>query len=143
VLTRPDPHSLLIERLRETLRAGAHVRLAVLFGSAASGNLRAESDIDIAILEGESALRESDELALERELALAGRKEVHLVRLEGASTLLKWQVATKGVPLVEASPGEFARFRARAAAEYIEFAPALAHHGETFRRRLIAQGGGR
>ena len=45
----------------------------------------------------------------------------------------------RGVLLVEKSPQEFARFRARAASEYIEYAPALAYYGEVFRRRLIEQ----
>jgi hypothetical protein len=53
--------------------------------------------------------------------------------------VLKWQIATGGVLLVEKSPYEFARFRARAASEYIEYAPALAYYGEVFRRRLIEQ----
>jgi len=75
-----------------------------------------------------------------RRLALAAGAEIDLVDLAAASTLLKWQVATTGVPLVEAPPGEFARFRARAAAEYIDFAPALHHHGEIFRQRLTEQG---
>ena len=62
------------------------------------------------------------------------------VRIESASTLLRWQVAKTGVPLIEGSHGEFARFRARAASDYIDFSAAFAHHGETFRRRLIEQG---
>jgi hypothetical protein len=81
------------------------------------------------------------EAALRARLTRAGRADVDLVRLdESGSTLLRWQIATTGVPLFEAQRGAFARFRAEAAAEYIDFAPALAHHGEIFRRRLIAQG---
>jgi predicted nucleotidyltransferase len=126
-----------VARLEEALRRGPPVRLAVLFGSAAAGASRQDSDLDVAILPPDTGLDEPQERALGHALALAGRADVDLVRLERASTLLKWQVATTGVPLAEARPGEFARFRARAAAEYIDFAPALAYHGEIFRRRLI------
>jgi hypothetical protein len=52
---------------------------------------------------------------------------------------LRWQVAKDGIALAEATPGEFARFRARAASEYIDYAPAAAHYGEIFRRRLVEQ----
>ena len=45
----------------------------------------------------------------------------------------------RGPLILEGTPGAFARFQARAASEYIEFAPAFAYHGETFRRRLIEQ----
>ena len=131
----------MVARLQAALRTGPPVRLAVLFGSAACARNRPESDVDVAILAPESGFDESGEVTLHRELALAARKNLDLVRLERASTLLRWQIAIKGVVLVEASPGEFARFRARAASEYIEYAPALAYHGEIFRRRLVEQGG--
>ena len=130
----------LVERLQTALRKGPPVRVAVLFGSTVRGQIRPDSDVDIAILPAGAGLDDEDELALARELTLAARAEVDLVRLDTASTLLKWQVATTGVPLTEISPGEFVKFRARAASEYIEFAPALAYHGEIFRRRLVEQG---
>jgi hypothetical protein len=103
--------------------------------------MRRGSDLDIAILPGESGVDSAQEAEIASRLALAGGADVDLIRLDGAvSTLLRWHIATGGVPLVEAQPGEFARFRAGAAAEYIEFAPALAHHAEIFRRRLAGQG---
>jgi predicted nucleotidyltransferase len=129
----------LIARLQSALRDGPPLRLAVLFGSAAAGRRRPDSDVDVAIQAPASGVTSASERALARALALAAGAEVDLVHLENASTLLKWLIATTGVPLSEASPGEFARFRARAAAEYIDYAPAAAYHGEIFRRRLIEQ----
>jgi hypothetical protein len=81
-----------------------------------------------------------DDLSLQTALTLAAGREVDLIRLDRASTLLKWQVAKSAVPLFEATPGESARFRARAAGEYADFSPTYAQHAETFRRRLIKQG---
>ena len=115
------------------------VRLAILFGSAVSGRTRPDSDVDVAILTGRLEPDDSFEVTLGRDLTLAARTEVDLIRLEHASTVLKWQIATGGVLLVEKSPQEFARFRARSASEYIEYAPALAYYGEVFRRRLFEQ----
>ena len=134
----------LVERLRGAFGTEPPVQLAVLFGSAAGGTRRPDSDIDVAILPVPPGLEPIEEAALCHRLARAGRADVDLIRLDTSrSTLLRWQIATTGVPLVEAQRGAFARFRAEAAAEYIDFAPALAHHGEIFRRRLIAQGGRR
>lgn len=130
----------LVARLRAALGARPRLLLAVLFGSASSGRDRADSDIDVAILAGPGGLDDPSELSLSRALALAGRANVDLIRIERASTLLRWQIATTGVLLVEGSPGTFARFRAQAASDYIDFGPALAHYGEIFRRRLIRQG---
>jgi predicted nucleotidyltransferase len=140
MLEKRDADPALVSRLQQALSSSPLVRLAVLFGSAAHGMNRAESDVDVAILATEADFDDSTEAALSRRLALAARAEVDLIRIEGASTLLRWQIATKGVVLFEQLPGEFARFRARAASEYIDFAPALAYHGEIFRRRLIEQG---
>lgn len=137
----PDPE--LVERLRAALGGGPPVRLAVLFGSAASGRQRPDSDVDVAVLAPIAGLDESLERSLHRALTRGARSDVDLVRIERASTLLTWQIALRGVLLAEASPGEFARFRARAASDYIDYAPSLAHHGEIFRRRLIEERGRR
>jgi predicted nucleotidyltransferase len=93
-----------LSRLRAALRTGPPLRLAVLFGSAARGQRRPESDIDVAVLAGEAGLDEAQELVLARALVLAAGTEVDLVRLEQASTLLKWQIATKGTPLSRPPP---------------------------------------
>jgi predicted nucleotidyltransferase len=129
----------LATRLKQVLQEGWPLRLAVLFGSTASDRQREESDVDIAILPLDAAW----EAAVERDLYVAlvrtARAHVDLVDIERAPTLLLWEIATTGQALLERRPGEFARFRARAAAEYIDFAPAFAHYGEIFRRRLIEQ----
>ncbi len=135
----PAADSALLERLRTALSGVPGIRLAVLFGSAASGRLRGDSDVDIAILAAEAGRDEPDEPTLFRALSHATKSDIDVVSLDTASTLLKWQVATKGIPLVQARRGEFGRFQARAASEYLDYAPALAHYGEIFRRRL-AQG---
>jgi len=139
--TQAVPHDRadLVERLREALAVGAPLSLAVLFGSAAEGRTRADSDVDVAI-QPVRPLTDSERQSLTSALARAALVDVDLVELDSASTLLLWQIATRGIPLLERAPGEFARFRARAAGEYIDFAPALAHHGEIFRRRLVEQG---
>jgi len=130
----------LVTRLQAVLHEGPPLGLAILFGSASAGLTRRDSDVDIAILSSARMLDDATERSLNRQLALAARAEVDLVRIEHASTLLKWRIATTGMPLLEASPGEFARFRARAASEYIDYAPLFARHAEVFRRRLIEQG---
>jgi predicted nucleotidyltransferase len=109
--------------LQVALHQSPPLRLAVLFGSAAIGDTRPDSDVDVAILASGDDLDDARERTLANDLTRAARCEVDLVRIERASTVLRWQIATKGVALIEAAPGEFARFRARAAAEYLDFEP--------------------
>jgi uncharacterized protein len=132
-----DPE--LIAKLRDVFSAGPPLRLAVLFGSAALGRRRPDSDLDVAILTGDplDIGRARDLIA---DLARAADADVDLVSIDEAPTLLKWRIAVHGVPIAEAPSGEFVRFQARAASEYLDFAPALAHHGEIFRRRLVEEG---
>ena len=129
----------MIARLRTVFDGVAGIRLAVLFGSEASGRARPDSDVDIAVLGAAQEFDDSAEGRLTQSLSLATRRNVDLIRLERASTMLKWQIANKGVPLIERTVGEFARFQAGAASEYLEFAPAFSHHGEIFRLKLIEQ----
>ena len=128
-------HADIRDRLGSIL-ARAPLRLAVLFGSAATGRQRPDSDLDVAILPITHGA-EIDDLSLQSALTLGAGREVDLLRIDHASTLLKWQIAKSAVCLLEAAPGEFARFRARAAAEYADFAPTFERHAEHFRRRLI------
>ena len=81
------------------LLAGAGVELAVLFGSAASGRLRPDSDIDIGILCSVGwELDLAGELALGAELERVFGREVDLVRLDVGSTLLRFDPSCSAAP---------------------------------------------
>ncbi len=108
-----------IHRLRRALASVARsekLRLAVLFGSAARGERRAE-DLDIA-LRGEGPL---DLIALTNRITISlGRQDVDLVDLRSADPVLLLKVAEEGVPLYEAEPGTFARFHSLAARRFFD-----------------------
>jgi uncharacterized protein len=107
------------------LLSQAGVEVAILFGSAASGRLRPDSDIDIGILPGpDRAVDFASELTLATELEQALGREVDLVRLDEASTLLRFE-ASQGRCLLEARPGAFADFVARALLEHEDLRPIL------------------
>lgn len=72
----------LFERLRGVLGQGPPLDLAVLFGSAAAGTSRPDSDLDVAVLPATGGLDASEEATLCRRLALAGGADVDLIRLE-------------------------------------------------------------
>lgn len=127
---------MLMARLRRVLEEGPALRLAVLFGSAARGALRADSDVDVAIVPVDPELALSDELALQARLSKAAERDVDLVRLDRASSLLRWRVAREGVGLWADPPFELPRFRARAAIEHADMLPQLQRAQELVRRRL-------
>lgn len=84
-------------------RAG--IDLIVLFGSAARGRLRAESDVDIAVRfkGGRPGFDAECRVAGELHAGLNAARELDLVPLHNASPLLLIHVAAEGIPLYEAS----------------------------------------
>jgi predicted nucleotidyltransferase len=129
-----------MDDLVAALTAGPPLELAMLFGSAAAGRMHAGSDVDIAIIPRQRDLPLADELSLQTELARVCGRDVDLVRLDLASTFVRWQVGRGGRPLVEAHPFAAKRFVAEAAAEYLDFAPAFERAMERFRARLALTG---
>lgn len=103
----PGEESYLRERfavlraLRSALRTERNVRLAVLFGSAARGDERAASDIDMLVAQHDESPRAQAALGLR--LRRAVERNVHVVSLsqaEGAPSLLV-DVLTDGRVLVD------------------------------------------
>ena len=93
--------------LERMLRDEPDLRLAILYGSAASGRLRADSDVDLAVLYRSPMTAEARRMMSERlERALHRRVDlVDLAVLHG--TILK-QVLCRGCVLVKRSPEDLA-----------------------------------
>jgi predicted nucleotidyltransferase len=126
-------------RIERVLRAGPPLRLAVLFGSIAQDTARATSDVDIAILPTEIGLTLAEEGRLATELEHALRRSVDLVRIDHASGLLQWQIASTGKLLLSHPASEWTRFQARVASEHADIAPAMERYARLFLQRIARQ----
>jgi uncharacterized protein len=132
------------ELIRATIADGPPLRLAIVFGSFAKGTARPESDIDIGILPVNADISLSDELDLQARLTRALGREVDLVRLDTADTVLRWEAAKVGVVVYANPPYERPRFLGRAASEHADFAEAVKPAMELYLKRIRerAAGGG-
>lgn len=130
----------LDERILAALRAGPPLRLAILFGSRASGRVHAESDVDVAIVPVDPELALSAELALQDAIARAANLDVDLVRADRADTVVRREIA-RGRPLLEERPGTFARFAADAMLEYLDMEPLLIESRRRYLRRIARNRG--
>ena len=126
----------LCAAIRHVLAAGPPVRLAILFGSHARGTVRPDSDVDVAIVPRDTDMPLAAELDLQARLERACRASVHLVRIDSASTTLRWEVARDGIAIIADPPQMRSRFLASAALEHAELMTALAHGAERFRLRV-------
>lgn len=125
-----------LAKVCDALARGPHLRLAVLFGSQATGEARGGSDADIGIVPVDPDLPLADELALASALSEITGVEIDLVRLDDPPPLLGREVARDGVCLFEADPGAFAAWRAEAMSRWIDFDEIIAPHRALLLARL-------
>jgi len=107
------PLDAALARLRETV---PDLVAVYLFGSAA-GAMTAESDVDLAVL----AARPLDSVArfdLQEGLALELRRDVDLVDLCAASTVMRAQVVSTGRVVLDLDPTARAFFEAHTLSAY-------------------------
>ena len=99
----PSLVSELCARAGEILRSEQDLTLAIVYGSVATGNVRADSDVDLGVLFGQPmTARQKMDLAGRLEQALL--RTVDLVDLGAASGTLLRQILCKGRVLVQRRP---------------------------------------
>lgn len=112
----------MLDELRRALEAEADVVYALIFGSAARGPLRPDSDVDVAIELRAGAGRDVAALgALVSRLESAARRPVDLVLLDEAPAPLAYRVFRDGRLLFERDHAALRARKARAVIEYLDF----------------------
>jgi uncharacterized protein len=108
-----------LDGVRRILEVRPHLRLAYVFGSVGRGQGRPRSDLDIAVLFGESPPPGTiDRLIVDLEAALG--RTVDLVVLDTAPPLLVHEVISTGKLLLCRDEDERVGFEARAVARYLD-----------------------
>jgi predicted nucleotidyltransferase len=136
----------LVQLLSATLQSsprGVGLHVVLLFGSAARGELRADSDLDVGILPVDPNQPLAAELALQSDLERATKRRVDLVRLDRADLLVRWEAARTGMLVFEDGAGRAAHFRAETALEHADMAPLIEAGAERWRRAVAARAGAR
>jgi hypothetical protein len=110
-----------LEAIRRVLESRGDVRLAYVFGSAARGEARPSSDVDVAAL-FETSPEAGDLDSLATELQTAAGRRVDLVVLNTAPPLLAREIVKTGRRLTCRSEGERVAFETRAIARYMDTA---------------------
>lgn len=114
-----DIPDAVIKPLREESRFAA----AILFGSAARGALRPESDIDLAYLATDDRAARSIAAELMEWIGMLGEKalrDVHLIELSSAPLPLRRVVFDRGRTLFDRSGGRLRDLHRSTAVEYVD-----------------------
>jgi predicted nucleotidyltransferase len=125
---------LVVEKLKHVLQQTPEVRLAVLFGSMSRRTARPGSDVDVAILLKSDSDPDGTRLNVELERELA--RSVHLVRLDTAPPLLRFEIARDGLLLIERETHAWSEFRAHAMIDWWDWAPTARMMHDTMAARL-------
>lgn len=131
----------LTSRLKGVLDQRPDVIVAYLFGSAARGELRPSSDIDVAVLMAEAEAQRSERLTLQSiqpglqaDLQEAARRSVDLVVLNHASPDLVHRVLRDSVLLIERDRSARIRFEVQSRNDYFDVLPFLIRYREAVLR---------
>jgi uncharacterized protein len=112
----------LVEAVQTYLAEHAPVIAAVIFGSAAGGPLRPDSDVDLALLFAAEQVPGEDEiLEMRADLEQLLRRDVDLIVLNQASPILAFQAARHGTLLFCRDRRAYERFLVRLITEYADF----------------------
>jgi predicted nucleotidyltransferase len=123
-----DEATKLVERMRPLLSGYRQIAAAWLFGSAARGELRPDSDIDVGILLRDPQATAADEYLLLAELTarlevIAAPRPVDVVLLEHQGPVFAHEALIDGLLIVEPDPARRATFEATAVMRGIDFRP--------------------
>lgn len=128
------------QRSVEQVLAAAGVRFAYLFGSRASGQPRAESDADVAIM-GDGRLDLLARARLAAGLAEAlDAPDVDLVVLDEAGLELRGRVVQEGRLIYSRDEPARVAFEVRTRSEYIDYLPTLRALERCYLARIAAHG---
>lgn len=129
------------ERLTEIARQFG-LDLIVLFGSHAKGRARLGSDVDLAVRAFKRPWGDWQwEFAVEAALAKTVKTEsgeVEVAFLNGAPSLLMFEVACSGQVLYEQTQGVFSDFKSYAARRYYDDEPRFRRQADYVRKALSA-----
>ncbi len=126
------PHVSPTERaIVRCLSHRREIQAAYVFGSGATGRVRADSDLDIAVLIDRRAVSDSLDYRLKLMADLGSalrRSDIDLVILNDASPLLVHRILSRGKLVFERSASARVRFQVRAAGRYLDLVPMFETH---------------
>ena len=113
-----------MEAINDILAADPRIAFALLFGSAARGTTRSDSDIDIAVgLEAGASLDHRALGGLVSRLEAATGREVDLVVVGEAPSPLAYRIFRDGILVFERNHASLVDAKAAAILQYLDFQP--------------------
>ena len=124
------------QRLGEVLGRFDGVQAVYLFCSHADGRARPDSDIDLAVVPADGAVRQRKEEMLTA-LVQAGFDNLDLVYLDGSDAVLRFHAVRRNRPVFRAPGFDHGTYFSRALREYWDLEPLLRVRHAAYRERIL------
>lgn len=121
-LSEPAQPEAICRKVAETLSSLPGIRIAIVYGSAVTGRMRPDSDVDVAVL-FDRALDMAARLELWDKLTDALKREVDLVDLHDLGGEILRQVMTKGRVVIKNDAHAYFRLLQRMVYNEEDFMP--------------------
>ena len=125
-----------LQLLRDIFKSYPDVQAVYMFGSAASGQTHAESDLDLAIVPRHSKLH-SRKLDMLTDLARAGFCDVDLVFLDTDDIVLKYEAVRQNQLVYHSKDFDRGTFYSQVVRKYLDFLPYLEVQRRAYQRRIL------
>ena len=114
----------------------ADIQAAYLFGSAAAGRRRDDSDLDLALVPRSNALRRQ-KLDILTDLAQAGFDNVDVLILDTNDIVVQYEAVRHNRVIYHTTDFEPATFYSNVARKYLDFLPFLQVQRQAYKRRIL------
>jgi predicted nucleotidyltransferase len=125
-----------LEALSSVFRNYADVQAVYLFGSAAEGQMRADSDIDLAVVPRSGSCRER-RLEMLADLTRAGFDRVDLVFLDTDDLVLKYEAVRQNFVVYQTPDFDRGAMYSKVVRMYLDFLPYLKIQRRAYKRRIL------
>ncbi len=111
------------------------IKAVYLFGSAASGNLRSDSDLDIGIVPADDSIHDK-KLELLSDLAYVGFCNVDIVFLDVQDIVLRFEIVKRNKVIYRTDDFDSGEMFSLTLRQYTDFLPYLKVQREALKKRL-------
>jgi predicted nucleotidyltransferase len=127
-----------VDLLSRIFKTYPEIQAVYLFGSSASGQRHAESDLDLAIVPRHPQVH-SRKLDILTDLARVGLEDVDLVFLDTDDIVLKYEAVRQNQLVYHREDFDRGAFYSLVVRQYLNFLPYLDVQRKAYRRRILSR----
>ena len=125
-----------LDRLQSAFKKYPAIKAVYLFGSAASGKMHRESDIDLAVFSDDSSLRKQ-KLSILTDLAREGLCNVDLVFPNDDDIVTQYEAVRQNKLVYQTPDFDRGYIYSKIVRQYLDFCPYLEVQREALKQRLL------